>query len=683
MPALATSFSQTRGHGNASTSLADVFRDLTRPAGDYAIIVLLPNGRIASWNSAAEHIFGFDVEHVIHRDFGCLYPREDVEAGVPERDLARALEKGTTHADETCRRRSDGTLFSASVHLSSVFDQEGSHLGFVQLVQNKERHTSPAQKYAETIAKADLVLRSVQDSIYVQDASGTMLYANDAAARGFGLPDGPTLMRTPLEEVVPTVDVFDERGNPVDLLDMMRTCDERRESGRAALYYTRERWTDESRWWLERYTTLNDEQGRPELVISVATDVTDTVRSKEAARSLAETTRLLTASLDYETTLRNLADALVPQLADWASVLFLEDGTPRQVALSYPDTEIAARVRTAWRSLGKGSELPTPLATVFRTGRAQLHADVTPEMLQAFATTEDHLAALRRIRIRSIILVPIIVRERTEGVLALCTIEPRRQYDRADLELATEIGRRAGTAIEHTHLYRDAQRAVRLRDEFLSVAAHELRTPLASLTLQLQSIKAAIAGTSHPEGGGRFEGRIDKTLRQSNRLTRLVDGLLDVSQIAIGQVELHREEIDLRTVVNDVCTRFAEDAERAGSELSVSSSGPCIGSWDADRLDQVVCNLLSNALKYGQGKPVTVQCDADERQASVTVTDRGIGIAPENLRRIFGRFERGVSERNYGGLGLGLWIAQEIAQAHGGRVDVESSAGEGAVFRLI
>ena len=655
---------------------------MTNCPADYAVVMLRPDGRIASWNSAAEHIFGYDIDHAIGRSFACLYPREAVDAGIPERDLATARATGATLLHDVRRKDTDGRLFRAGVYLASILDNDGSHLGFVQFVLRHDRDAwSPAQKYAETLAKADLVLRSVHDCISVQDAAGAVLYANDAAARLFGLPNARAMLTTPTEQLATALEVFNEHGTPLDLTELMLASDARRESGKAQLFYMRDRRTREGRWWLARFTTLRDAEGRAELIINVATDVTDTVRSKDAARFLSDTTLVLSASLDYATTLRGLVEALVPRLANWASVMLVEEGALRRVAVAHADPAFSATASEIWAPFPMTRVIPPAFTNVLRTGEVQLHTNVTDETLRSYATTEEHLALLRRIRPRSIIVAPIVVGGRPDGVLVLSSVEPKRQYDRGDLELVTEIGRRAGTAIEHARLYSEAQRAVRLRDEFLSIAAHELRTPLAALTLQLQSLKLTSSGGE--DRGERFDTRIGKTLRHSNRLARLVDGLLDVSRIAGGQLVLRREDVDLCTIATCVCERLAEDAERAGSDLSFSSSGPCVGSWDSERLDQVVSNLVSNAIKYGRGKPVEVRCSTEGDNAVITVTDRGIGIAPEDLSRVFGRFERAVSERNYAGLGLGLWIAKEIAEAHGGRVEVTSAVGEGAVFRLV
>jgi signal transduction histidine kinase len=169
------------------------------------------------------------------------------------------------------------------------------------------------------------------------------------------------------------------------------------------------------------------------------------------------------------------------------------------------------------------------------------------------------------------------------------------------------------------------------------------------------------------------------------RMGRLVEDLLEISQIASGRlaIDIELEEIDLAALVREVAARFAPAAERAGSAVAVSGLDRCPGRWDRLRLEQVVIQLLSNALKYGAGHPVEVTLGADGGVAHLTVRDHGLGIDPAVREQIFQRFERAVSTRHYGGFGLGLWIAREVAEAHGGRIFVESEPGKGASFTLV
>jgi len=224
----------------------------------------------------------------------------------------------------------------------------------------------------------------------------------------------------------------------------------------------------------------------------------------------------------------------------------------------------------------------------------------------------------------------------------------------------------------------EAEAAVRKRDEFLSIASHELRTPLTSLSLTLQSLGRAL------ERGEVDVERAEQTVRrlrgQIGRLTALVDDLLDVSRLTEGRLPLSKATVDLVPLIDDVISRFAHEASAAASTISRTGDGAAIGEWDRSRIDQVITNLLANAIKYGRGAPIAVAVRAEPERAVIEVRDGGIGIAEEDQRRIFERFERAASPRQFSGLGLGLWITRSIVEAHGGTIAVESAPGQGACF---
>jgi signal transduction histidine kinase len=251
--------------------------------------------------------------------------------------------------------------------------------------------------------------------------------------------------------------------------------------------------------------------------------------------------------------------------------------------------------------------------------------------------------------------------------------EGERPFDARDVALTLEVAHRTETALARARLYRDARLAVQVRDEFLSIAAHELKTPLTAL-------QAHIHLMMRQAGAGDLCQRGERLLRQTGRLTRLIDNLLDVSRISAGKLALQPEEFELGEVVREVAERYAEEAREAGCRLTVLVEPGVRGVWDRLRMEQVVTNLLSNALKYGAGKPVEVRLERVDGQARLWVADQGMGIAPENLERIFGVFERAVPVRHYGGLGLGLHIARQIVAAHGGDIHVRSELGQGSTF---
>jgi PAS domain S-box-containing protein len=226
------------------------------------------------------------------------------------------------------------------------------------------------------------------------------------------------------------------------------------------------------------------------------------------------------------------------------------------------------------------------------------------------------------------------------------------------------------------------RRAVAHRDDFLSVASHELRTPLTSLKLELANL-ARLAQRSEAGSGERLIAKVSKIDGQAERLHRLIRDLLDVSCIASGRLELHLEEVDLTQVAIDVGQRFHEEAERAGCAVVMRTEGALLGHWDRSRLEQVATNLVSNALKYGDCKPIEITTSAGDRDhARLVVRDQGLGIAPRDQDRIFGRFERAAPSRHFGGIGLGLWIVKQIVEALGGTVTVESELGSGSTFTV-
>jgi PAS domain S-box-containing protein len=234
---------------------------------------------------------------------------------------------------------------------------------------------------------------------------------------------------------------------------------------------------------------------------------------------------------------------------------------------------------------------------------------------------------------------------------------------------------------DRKRLENELRRAVQARDEFLAIASHELKTPLTSLQLQLASL---MRNRARAHGSvldvARLDERIDVLDRQTKRMTRLVNDLLDVSRISGGRLELELQRTDLSALVLEVVERFRDDLAAAHCPVHVEVTPGIEGNWDRMRLEQVVSNFLSNGIKYGRGRPIELSLRVEGPAAVLRVTDHGIGIAPENYARIFERFGRAVSAQQYGGLGLGLWIVATVIEAMNGRVRVDSSLGEGSTF---
>ncbi|WP_339532461.1 hybrid sensor histidine kinase/response regulator [Pseudomonas mucidolens] len=227
------------------------------------------------------------------------------------------------------------------------------------------------------------------------------------------------------------------------------------------------------------------------------------------------------------------------------------------------------------------------------------------------------------------------------------------------------------------------EQAVRMRDDFMSIVAHEVRTPLNGLILETQLRKMHLARDNASAFTlDKMRAMVDRDERQIQSLTRLIEDMLDVSRIRTGKLSIRPTRFDLSLLVRNLLENFAPQVAAAGSSIDLLAEQPVVGNWDEFRIEQVVSNLLTNALRYGAKSPVDVRVYAAQGEARIEVRDRGIGISEENQKRIFQQFERVSASHAVAGLGLGLFISEQIIAAHGGTIEVESRVGEGALFRV-
>ncbi|HXM79876.1 MAG TPA: GAF domain-containing sensor histidine kinase [Thermoanaerobaculia bacterium] len=406
---------------------------------------------------------------------------------------------------------------------------------------------------------------------------------------------------------------------------------------------------------------------------------------RHARRSayLARASEILASSLDHKTTLSSVARLAVPDVADWCLVDMVElDGGLKTIALYHSDPAKTAIAREIGRRFPYDPAQPCFAPHVVATGEPELATRIPDEILRAGTRNEAHYRALAELGFRSYMCVPLVVRGRVAGAITFASAESGRSYEPEDLSLAEALAYRASLAIDNARLYSEAQDAIRVRDEFLSIASHELKTPVTTLQLQIQSLRRRLDSGRMEAGDPGLSKRLAISERQIERLTHLINNLLDISRITAGRMDLRIEEVDFAGVVRETVARLEDSLARAGCTLTLEVSDPQRGEWDKLRLEQIVTNLMSNAMKYGAGRPIEVSLSGTPDSVRLEVADFGIGIAPESQSRIFGRFERAVSERNYGGLGLGLWIVRQIVDALAGTVTVQSAAGKGSRFAV-
>ena len=400
---------------------------------------------------------------------------------------------------------------------------------------------------------------------------------------------------------------------------------------------------------------------------------------------LLRASRTFGASLDLSGTLASLAEIFVPFLADGYAVnLVDESGAIQRIAAVHADEAMAPLCERLLTLGALNPKAPEGIQRILAAGVSRLTEQVTDESLRAGARDEEHLAILRALEPRSMLIVPLMVRTRAIGLLWLYySTRSNRVYRHADLALVEEIAARAALAIDNSHLWREAQEAIRTRDEFLAIASHELRTPLTSMLLRVQGeLRKLDKNPSHAPARAEVEAWLGAFNQQTVRLAQLVTEMLDISRMATVAVRLAPEPVDLGEVVRQATAALAEDARKKGCALEVEAPSGIGGTWDGVRIAQIVRVLVSNAIKYGGGKPIAVRVEAAGDRAEIAVRDLGIGIERAHWGRIFERFERRASARNYGGLGLGLWRARQLVEASGGTIAVTSDPGNGATFRV-
>jgi PAS domain S-box-containing protein len=679
-----------------------LFALLVEQVVDYAIFVLDPHGMVATWNPGAERVKGYRRDEIIGQPYQIFFPDEDRQAGKPQRVLQTARTTGR-YQEEGWRVRKDGTRFWASVVVTALHDRAGELRGFAKITRDlTERRAAEdeARRAAEDRAarrqaeldsqelrrsrdELDLILRSIGEGVKVQGVGDErLLFANDVAASLCGFDSVEQMMSTPRSEIVQRFEVLREDGTPFPPHEFPGRLALQGKASTAIMRF-RQRQGGEDRWsFVSAAPVLDPATGTTEFAVSVFREFTARKRAEQAWELLAEVGSTLGSSLDYESTLRAVANLAVPALADWCTVEMLgTDGTLRDVAIAHADPAAVQLVRE-WRLRWPPSP-DSAMHRVARTGTPE-RIQLTPEILAAAAPDPEHARMLTTLGLRSAMVVPLSIGSQTIGVLTFVTSGSGRDYGPDDLRLAVEIARRASLAVDNARAYLEARTAVRVRDNFLSIASHELRTPLSGLSILLTSlIRAVERGRLEQLGEQGLRDRLVKAQQQSAQLGRLVDRLLDVSRLSSAELDLDLAETDLGDVVREVVDRLHHIAQENGARIEVRASDKVVGTWDRVRIDQVITNLLTNALKHAPGALVTVSVGTSGRQrARLVVSDDGPGIPPDHQQRIFDQFERGTSP-SVPGMGLGLWIVRRTVAAHGGSVTLESSPGKGATFTVV
>lgn len=393
---------------------------------------------------------------------------------------------------------------------------------------------------------------------------------------------------------------------------------------------------------------------------------------------LADASKVLSSSLDYQTTLNTVASLAVPTIGDWCAVDLLSDGEVIQVAVAHKDPEKIKWAKNLRKLNPVDLKAETGIAKVLKTGKSEIYPLITDEMLVAVSKSKEQLKLFRKIGFTSAMIVPITSKEKKAiGVIMFVTTETRRQYTESDLLMAEELATRASVAIENARLYKGSIEAITVRDEFISVASHELKTPVTSVKMFTQVLR------KHSEqiGDKKAVNYLSKMDRQINNLTELIYDLLNVSKIQAGKMEFKKKKYDFDASIKETIDVLQQSSEKHKLIIKGKTGKSVVA--DEERIGQVLNNLISNAVKYSpHADMILIKLSSTKDNVRVDVQDFGIGMEENHLNKIFERFYRVYdnNDKTFPGLGIGLYICAEIIKRHGGKFSVSSKPGLGSVF---
>ncbi|HEV7666782.1 MAG TPA: GAF domain-containing protein [Chloroflexota bacterium] len=531
----------------------------------------------------------------------------------------------------------------------------------------------------------DAILAGVADGVIVQGNDHRFIYANEPAARIAGFSSAVEYLGAHPADISARLTVLDENGQPFPYDELPAQRALRGEASPEMVVQFRRGDTGEVHWSLTRARAIRGPDGEL-LAISIFHDITERIRSEERLRFLAEAGAYLAGSLDVKETLSAIARLATETLADWAVVYLVEGDDIEEAGVAHRDPTKAALVDEFRRRYPPRPSQDSRFWQAIKTGQTVAIPEISIDALENVTTDPAYMPLVRAMGLTSALYIPLVARGRTLGALGIFTAESGRRFSDQDRAIAEEIGRRAALALDNARLYRESQNAIRARDEFLSIASHELRTPVTAISGIAQLLQRSRSR------GLLDDERLDRALVQitqgSARLAALTEDLLDVSRLQTGHFDLRPVAMDVQLFLTDVIERTSAHLGGDGQHRIdlVSSVGQGQVEADPARLEQVIANLLSNAIKYSpEGGSITVGLTNDGGGVRVDVTDEGIGVPADSVETIFQPFGRGpnAAARQIQGLGLGLYICREIVRRHSGRIWAESRGeNQGTTFHV-
>ncbi|HUQ19404.1 MAG TPA: ATP-binding protein [Gemmatimonadaceae bacterium] len=594
---------------------------------------------------------------------------------------------GTLTNNVQSERRRAAEAAEENAQLATTLEEQALELE-QQLEESQslqEELEASSEELVERTAEAEAadkfsrsILSSISDPFIVQDADWRFRYINEAAEKvflGSNKGDSKSLTGKRLWDVYPEIvgTVFEK--------EMKRAAKER-------VPVTFEGFYRETGQWAMMFSYPLPDGG----LATQWKNITAVKKAEEAANYLVKASDTLASSLDYETTLSELARLVVPEFADWAAIEIVgNDGVPKQVAVAHVNPE---KVRWAYelnKRYPPDPSAPTGVYNVLRTGQPEFYPEIPEEMLRAGAMDDEHLKIILELGFKSAMVVPLIAHDKTLGAMTLVTTtsESGRRYTPSDLDLAVELARRAALAVDNARLHkaeleaRQAAEAANLaKTQFLAVMSHELRTPLNAIAGYAELMRMGIRGPVTAEQ----QADLERIKRSQRNLLSLINDVLNYAKLEAGHIEFDSQKILLHSFLADIESLVTPQLQGKGLKYEYDEcDGELAVTADEEKMRQIMVNLLSNAIKFTPaGGLITINCDISDGVVTIKVTDTGVGIPDDKINAIFEPFiqlDRKLTS-THEGTGLGLSISRDLARGMGGELTAESVPGKGSTFSL-